>query len=798
MAALSLGGCFNPEYGDIAFACKKGGEECPDGYECQRLGGGKRNCVRQGLKLDGGAAGDGSRDRGPVTDARKDRGPVTDTRRDRGVVTDLPPKPDSSPGGPVVTLVAPANKLKTAAYSTTWQFKVAPKAGGAAIATCKLFVDGKERGKYLGPFKAGATLSMIWGDKTMKVAQHTWYVQCTDANSLTGVSTTRIYEHSPIKLTKCQNKGFVPNSRYIVSGLLQASAPVCLDINASGVIIEGASGAILRGAGHKDLMWHTQTGPVGTLFYKGGKTWKQGWKNNVTTEKHMDSVDARDFTGDDRLEIITASSGGYIRVYKNLGSGSWQTTPTLFTSGKGLGVRRVVDFNQDGFLDIFAGGDGTNEVFYAGTSSGKLNFQSSFGWGYYTRNMDVGHFNSDDKIDVALGSAYTSSLKDYLRYVGVKDSSKNGFSSTWTSSKSNGGGWGPSFVADFDGDKDFDILVPDNTSSGSQKKAIMWLNDGKGNFKLHGLSIFSDQLPVGARDMNGDGKPDVITIGLGSGIGGYIRVHRWQSNGYWKAHKSLVTAFGYGLAHVAFRDLTGDGKPEVIAAGKGANDKIKVYRNDLTATAGSFSSLGDGGVAGTVQSMDVRDMDNDGDLDIIATHYLGIGKGTKLIHYTNVGGGKLNHYTVHSDSQSSRLIAAAVGDLDGEPSFGVRINKGVSGVSVSSLVIRGFAGGVDVLGKDAALTTITVEDPDLFGVRIKNTSGATIMRLLLKHAVRGVGVKVIGSKVSIKSAELCPAGYHPTMTFIGAECINSTVTASGNTASLNNGCGASFMSTFCP
>ncbi len=172
--------------------------------------------------------------------------------------------------------------------------------------------------------------------------------------------------------------------------------------------------------------------------------------------------------------------------------------------------------------------------------------------------------------------------------------------------------------------------------------------------------------------------------------------------------------------------------------------------------------------------------------------------GARIVHYRNTGGGKLSGYSVHLDGSAKRLYATAVGDLDGPPSYGVKILSGAKDAQIRDLVIRGFAVGVDVLGANSKVTGVTVEDPDLFGVRVKGVGGVVVERLTIKNAVRGIGLQAAKSSITVKSSILCPAGYHHTMTFIGAECISTSVTSSDNQASLNNGCGNAFMKTYCP
>jgi len=786
----------------VAFACKQGGEDCPEGYECQVLAGQTKRCVRQGLKLDGGKKPDSGKimDQGPAVDRgpSKDRGQIKDTGQapDKKPPADLPPKPDASPGGPLVALISPNNNVSLATYSHWWKFKVAPTAG-TSISKCTLFVDGKDRGSKASPSTATSGDYIAWTDKSMSAGKHPWYVSCIDSSGKTGVSATWILNHAPIKLTACKRKGFKSYTRYIVSGTLSSKTEICLEIDSRNVLIQGDAKAVLRGTSSKDVVTHKVSSPPTVWKNLGTKGWQLGWQGNVFGEKHLDNMDAHDLTGDGRLDLITSTSGGYIRIYKNLGKGKFQTTPTLFSSSQKMENRRIVDFDRDGYPDMFAAGNGTKEAFYTGKSSGGLSYKIGFSWGFYTRNIDLGHFDSDDQIDVATGSAYSSG-SDYQRHVGLKSGTSAGFTKSWNSTLGAGGGHGPTFVGDFDGDGKFDILVPQQSSSAIS--AMVYFGAGGGKFS--GSHTFSGGLPAGVRDLNGDGKTDALVFQATtkrnlSSILSYRLVGK-----SWVPLNGLYPKYTGGIARAAFHDVTGDGKPDAILLGAGTSDQLLVYRNAFTLTGGTWALVGSGNIKGAGHSLDLRDMDNDGDLDVLASHYLGSGSGQGMhgILYANTGAGLLKPSLVHKDPLKKQMAMAAPGDLDGEPSYGVRINKGIREVGISDLTIRGFAGGIEVLGADAVITAVTVEDPDLFGVRVTDASGTTVTRLSMKNAVRGIGLKVIGSKIKVYQSVLCPSGYHQTRTFIGAECVKSSVTVSsgsGNQASLNNGCGKNFMSSFC-
>ncbi len=166
--------------------------------------------------------------------------------------------------------------------------------------------------------------------------------------------------------------------------------------------------------------------------------------------------------------------------------------------------------------------------------------------------------------------------------------------------------------ADFDGDGDLDLVLV----SEDDRKDELYLNDGSGRFTDVSERLVPDDVSnaLVVMDLNGDGAPDVLTGNIGvdralinDGAGRFRdeTEMRWPQRGR-ESRTQYLEAF----------DADGDGDLDVVAGNEGQNE---LYRNDdgvlVDVTADNLPREND-------ESREVRaaDFDGDGDLDLVVAN----------------------------------------------------------------------------------------------------------------------------------------------------------------------------------
>jgi hypothetical protein len=433
---------------------------------------------------------------------------------------------------------------------------------------------------------------------------------------------------------------FSAGTAITVNGQAPGGIPVLGDFNNDGKV---------------DLAYNKAGGGGVFIFLGNGDgTFTQG--SSYASLYNSWSITATDIDGDGNLDLVVGAGNsgaigpdvdngiGLVEILMGNGDGTFQGAPlypaTALSSGAGTASYTVGDFNGDGKPDVlvaksglmFMAGNGKGEFAAGVTTSGPNPSQGQV--------ITSALMNGDKNLDAVFIDYNQSSQTSQ---VGVAFGNGDG---TFAAANdyplpSSATSVITLITADVNGDGYPDVVAVGLTSSGSA--LYVFLNDGTGALKAGQLvDTGTDEYQIVAADLNGDGKLDLVVADAGApGANGQegadVKVYLGNGDGTFQAPTTFQP--NAQVFSIAVGDLNKDGIPDLVISDSGQGAQNFELTTMLGKGDGTFAAAvhtASGPVGGGMLA--VADFNGDGNPDVAQggawlTVYFGNGDGTFSAQY---------------------------------------------------------------------------------------------------------------------------------------------------------------------
>ena len=395
--------------------------------------------------------------------------------------------------------------------------------------------------------------------------------------------------------------------------------------------MKGLTAADLDGDGRAELVGVTRRRSL--LFWRS--LGEEGFGEPSKLKLSADSLSFTDVDGDGALDLFSAgpdSGGPTARLLLGGGDGTF-LAPQVFRTDRPV-LARADDFDGDGDGDfVFVGADEANLLFQ-GEGEPLVFDSTSFNAIGPPHDLDLGNFNGDGIPDVVTANG---DGRTYSIFFGRDDGLLN-----FQGATAYDGSLRFVVVVDLNDDGADDLVSSaPNFSVGNDRRAsflVPLLNDGNGKF-VAGPEIQRHVSFLGKADVDGDGRVDVVELGLGTPAGGETPVAIRLNDGSGGLTEPVLLDVDAGA--MAAGDLDSDGDLDFVVT-RGVTSQLSfLLQNEPEDGQIRFAPAVTVAVDGGPGDVDLADLDRDGDLDVIT----GNGGSEDVAIFLNPGDGRIQSVT---------------------------------------------------------------------------------------------------------------------------------------------------------
>lgn len=332
--------------------------------------------------------------------------------------------------------------------------------------------------------------------------------------------------------------------------------------------------------------------------------------------------------------------------------------PMLYGTGVNSNATAVAvaDFNRDGRIDLaVANGTETRVIVLLGNGDGSFQPAAFYGAAYDSESIAAGDFNGDGKPDLAATSSGST--------VSVLLGNGDGTFQTYASVAAGAYQW---WIAarDVNADAKLDLV----TANFNSADVSVLLGNGNGTFQTNAdypLEPGANAVSVALDDVNGDGRSDIIAVGL-SGTPA-VSVLVGNGDGTFQPYVNFGT--GNQAAAVTSGDLNHDGKTDIVVAEDFNNaDVVGIL---LGNGDGSFQAVQTFSTAPGPRSVVIVDVDGDGNQDVVTANDSGPTLEATVSILRGNGDGTFQGQVAYAAGAEPWSVATGDFDGDGRPDLAV-------------------------------------------------------------------------------------------------------------------------------